>query len=137
MNKVNFLTSWQRKVEVGLGEAILTEKTSIGEVISTLIMSTNQFEDIINFYWENFNELNKTSLIYKYFDRDHIGENENWAVDIEVKIENVSEFVNHLQMIDANYQLADIVKKEYKATIEFCKKILNNNTQLYFKADNY
>ncbi|WP_435522965.1 hypothetical protein [Chryseobacterium indoltheticum] len=54
-----------------------------------------------------------------------------------MKIESVSEFVSHLEMIGANYQLSNLVEKEYEATIQFCKKILNNNTQLCFKADNY
>lgn len=94
-----------KNLTVGLGEVILTEKTSKDEITSMLIMSTNQFDDIINFHFENFRELTETSLIYKYFDRDYIGENENWAVDIEMKIESVSEFVSHLEMIDENYEL--------------------------------
>lgn len=70
MNKIDFLTNWQKKSAIGLGEVILTEKTFKGEVISMLMMSTNQFEELIDFHWENFRDLNKTSLIYKYFDRD-------------------------------------------------------------------
>lgn len=54
-----------------------------------------------------------------------------------MKIESISEFVGHLEMIDANYQLSDLVEKEYEATIEFCKKIINNHTQLCFKVDKY
>ncbi|WP_027388494.1 hypothetical protein [Chryseobacterium gregarium] len=137
MNKIDFLTDWQKKLAIGLGEVILTEKTFKGEVISMLIMSTNQFEELINFHWENFRDLKKTSLIYKYFDRDYVGENQDWAVDVEVKIESVSEFVSHLELIDANYQLSDLIEKEYEATLKFCKKILKNNTQLCFQADNY
>lgn len=137
MNKIDFLTNWQKKLAIGLGEVILTEKTFKGEVISMLIMSTNQFEELINFHWQNFRDLNKTSLIYKYFDRDYLGENEYWAVDFEVKIESVSEFLRHLEMIDSTYQLSDLVEKEYETTVEFCKKILKNKTQLWFKADNY
>ncbi|MCD0480530.1 hypothetical protein LPB90_18980 [Chryseobacterium sp. LC2016-29] len=137
MNKIDFLSNWQKNLTVGLGEVILTEKTSKDEVTSMLIMSTNQFDNIINFHFENFRKLTETSLIYKYFDRDYIGENENWAVDVEMKIESVSEFVSHLEMIDENYELLDLVGKEYITTIEFCKKILNNDAQLYFKADNY
>jgi hypothetical protein len=137
MNKIDFLTNWQKKLATGLGEVILTEKTFKGEVISMLIMSTNQFEKLINFHWQNFRDLNKTCLIYKYFDRDYLGENQYWAVDVEVKIESISEFVSHLEMVDERYQLSDLVKKEYEATVEFCKKILKNKTQLYFKADDY
>jgi len=40
------------------------------------------------------------SLLYKYFDRDYVGENEEWAVYSEVLIENIHEFLNHLTTID-------------------------------------
>lgn len=137
MNKIDFLSNWQKNIAIGLGEVILTERTSKGENTSMLIMSTNQFDNLINFHWENFRKLNKESLIYKYFDRDYIRGDEKWAVDIEMKIENISEFINHLENIDKNYEPLDLVKKEYEAVIEFCKKILSNNTQLYFIADDY
>ena len=40
------------------------------------------------------------SLLYKYFDRDYVRENEEWAVYSEVLIENIHEFLNHLTTID-------------------------------------
>jgi len=77
------------------------------------------------------------SLLYKYFDRDYVGENEEWAVYSEVLIENIHEFLNHLTTIDKKNEELNLVRKEYEYLMKFCEECIKNKSKIYFLADNY
>ena len=135
--RIDFLKDWQKHFAFGLGEVIISEKTIEGETLSEIIMSTNQFDNMVDFYFDTFAKLNSESLIYKYFNRDYIGGEENWAVDSEVKIERLDEFLNHLKNIDESFEPVQIVKNEYETLIAFISKVIKNNNQLFFMAEGY
>lgn len=137
MKTIDLLTPWQNTTEVGLGEVIFTEKTAGGEAVSVLIMSTNQFDLLIHAHRENFRKLEKTSLVYRYFDRKYAGENQDWAVDAMMKVENVPEWISHLEQAYAGDESLTSLQKEYEATIAFCTKAVNHESELYFIADQY
>ena len=137
MKIIDFLSDWQKDFAFGLGEVIIQEKSIDSEILTKLIMSTNQFDNIVDFYHVTYVNLNQDSLLYNYFSRQYIGGDENWAVNNEVKVENVEEFLNHILNIDTNYETKQMVNKEYDAIIGLCKSAIDNKTQLYFKADDY
>ncbi len=136
-NTINFLSDWQLSFAFGLGKVIFTEKDSNNKTLRKIIMSTNQFNNIVDYHWEKFRSLNTNSLLYKYFDRDYVGENEEWAVYSEVLIENIHEFLNHLTTIDKKNEELNLVRKEYEYLMKFCEECIKNKSKIYFLADNY
>lgn len=134
---IDLLSDWQKSISVGLGEVTITEKNGEGEVIRQIIMSTNQFDNMVDCYYELFKAFNPESLIYKYLNRDYVDGDEDWAVDIEVKIERVEEFLSHLQNIDEGCRTISIVKNEHDILLNFIADALKANHLLYFIADAY
>lgn len=135
--KIDFMSDWQNNISVGLGDVFLTEKRNDGEIISEIWMSTNQFEHLISFYHETFEGLNPDDLIYKYYYRDYIDGDAEWAVDDYVSIGRVREFLSHLENIDEKFYNLQIVKKEFEALKYFIRRLINRGNQFYFKADCY
>lgn len=135
--RIDFMSDWQNNVSVGLGDVFLTEKGDNDEIISEIWMSTNQFEHIINFYNETFKELNSEDLIYKYYYRDYVDGDAEWAVDDYVSIERVEEFLSHLDNIDEKFYNLQIVKKEYEALKHLIRRLIKRGNKFYFKADCY
>lgn len=135
--RIDFLSDWQKHFAFGLGDVTISEKTIEGETLSEIIMSTNQFDNMVDFYFDNFTKFDSESLIYKYFNRDYIGGEESWATDSEVKIERLDEFLNHLKNIDESFEPIQIVKNEYETLIAFISKVIKNNNHLFFMAESY
>ena len=145
MERINFLSDWQKNIQSGLGEVIFREKCINSVLQAELIMSTNQFDCIVNFYLddhfqtiEDIKNLNSNSVIYKYLKRSYIsGKEEYWATYNEVKIDNIQEFLDDIMNVEENYEGIKLVENEYKAIVKMCKSVVENKNQLFFIADNY
>ncbi len=137
METIDFLSDWQKHFAFGLGEVIFLEKNNDNIILTKIIMSTDQFDNIVDFYYESYLNFNKESLLYKYFNREYIGSNEEWAEYNEEVIENIEEFLNHILNVGPNYEALELVKDEYYSIINLCNSIIKNKTKLYFMADKY
>ena len=115
-----------------LDDIFFRVRNSDGDLLYELLLTTHLFENIIDHFFENFRNLNKESLIYKYFDRDFIGANEDWANRTE-EIINASEFLQMLVSIESKICVVEHIENEYlkqayNELIEICKySILGNN----------
>ena len=132
--KIDLQTQWMKiyPYSLCLDDIFFRVRNSDGDLLYELLLTTHLFENIIDHFFENFRNLNKESLIYKYFDRDFIGANEDWANRTE-EIINASEFLQMLVSIESNICVVEHIENEYlkqayNELIEICKySILGNN----------
>ena len=132
--KIDLQTQWMKiyPYSLCLDDIFFRVRNSDGDLLYELLLTTHLFENIIDHFFENFRNLNKESLIYKYFDRDFIGANEDWANRTE-EIINASEFLQMLVSIESKICVVEHIENEYlkqayNELIEICKySILGNN----------
>jgi hypothetical protein len=119
---------------VCLDEIYFRERDNNGNLVYELVLSTHQFEFIINHYYSNFRELNPESLIYKY----HIKGYENWN-DSESKEEEcyrVKEFYE--QLINIKEKVVQETSDAIEALnelLKICESVMKNKNKFYSFSD--
>ena len=135
--KIELQSQWMKiyPYSLCLDDIFFRVRNSDGDLLYELLLTTHQFENIIDVFFENFRNLNKESLIYKYFDRDFIGNNEDYAIGIEENFD-ATEFLQMLVNINSKiFENENIhneyLKNAYNELMEICKYSIRNETQIF------
>ncbi|SHL46104.1 hypothetical protein [Flavobacterium saccharophilum] len=134
--KIELISKWMKlyPYSVCLDEIYFRERDNNGNLVYELVLSTHQFEFIINHYYSNFRELNPESLIYKY----HIKGYENWN-DSESKEEEcnrVKEFYE--QLINIKEKVVQETSDAIEALnelLKICESVMKNKNKFYSFSD--
>lgn len=139
--KIELQSQWMEiyPYSLCLDDIFFRVRNSNGDLLYELLLTTHLFENIIYDFLKNFRNLNQESFVYKYYDRDYIGANEDWANRTE-EIINASEFLEMLISLESKICVVEHIeneylKKAYNELIEICKYSILGNYHFFVYID--